>query len=211
MPKDANFDIAGRFVYETTHLENFISLRNEKFKFSKTRIIFSPSQIKRFGNKLNADPINLSSPLVNKTDYKLLPIKTIDEKKVYQIEIGNGNIKSKITIHPNYINLLRLKLVHDLTILPKWASATIKKLIDKWIEIFAVFVASLISFKIGHSNIDELKSSSDQLNKRLDTIQQEIKVLHDSVQDLARHPKQTLKIQKNFSYIDTANTKTKTK
>lgn len=206
MPKDANFDIAGNFAFDGIHLTDFISLRNENFKFTKTRIIFSSSQKKRFGNKLNADPINLSAPLVDDTYYTLLTT-VIKDKTIYQIEIGDKNNKSKVTLHLNSINLIRLKLVHDLTVLPSWASAPIKKIIDKWVEIFAVFVASLISFKIGTSNTDELKSNMNLLNTKLDTIQQEIKVLHDSVQDLALHPKQTLEIQKNYSYKDTTKTK----
>lgn len=212
MPNDANFDIAGKFVYETTHLKNFISLRQEKFTFTKTRILFSPSQKDRFSNKLNADPINLSCPLVDNTHYSLLT-KTVNDKTVYLIEIGDTNLKCKATLHLDTLNLFRLKLVHNLElgILPKWVTPVLGTVIKKWAEIFAVFIASLISFKIGSSKTDELNSNVHLLNTRLDTMQQEIKALHDSVHRLALHSIQNTENEKNVSYIDTTKQKTQTK
>lgn len=162
MPKDANFDIAGHFVFETTHIANFLSLRYEKFKFTKTRILFSKSQKKRFDNKLNADHINLSCPLVDNTHYNLLT-SIVNDKTVYQIEIGDTHLKCKATLHLNYINRFKLKLVHDLLKVPKWLKWLLEKIVDKGFDALFAIIIAFTSYKAGEYNGKQATKSDQQI------------------------------------------------
>jgi hypothetical protein len=178
MPKDANFDITGNFVFGTTHISNFISLRNEKFKFSKTRIIFTPSQIKRFGDKLNADPICLNAPLIDNTYYTLLTT-IIKDKTIYQVEIGDTNLKSKVTLHPNYIGTFKLKLVHDLIKIPSWLKTTLNKVFDKGLDAIFALIVAFTSYKAGEYNGKQTTKSDKPITSQVnDTTTLQKKAVH---------------------------------
>lgn len=167
-PADANFDISGRFAltYPNSDRVDFIQLDNEIFEFSKTRILFSPSQKNRFGNNLYADIISLNCQLRDNTYYSLLPT-TIDDKTVYLIKFGDTNPKSRATLHLDSINRFLLTLIHYKTLRhPAITWLDFLKLLGWIIVTMLLLIQTINGCNERNSKSTQPSSSTDTLNKK---------------------------------------------
>lgn len=167
-PKDANFDIDGHFAlsHKNSDVIEFVPLHKEVFEFSKTRILFTQSQKERFGDRLNADIIGLSCPLVDNTHYLLLT-ETVNDKTVYLIQFGDTRHKCKVTLHLDSINRFLLTIVHYNTLkypAITWVDAL--KLIGWLIVTILLLTQTINSCNESNSKSTQPPSSTDTSNKK---------------------------------------------
>jgi len=122
------------------------------FTFSKRRIFFTETQLDTY--KFNLGDCRL----LHQTEYSLKTIYDKNDKLQYQITVGQ-NCHGILKL--NWLNLLKLKIIHDLLKLPNWLKKLLDKLLDKGVDAIIVIAIALISYKLGISN-GQQATKSDQ-------------------------------------------------